>query len=100
MQNNRSNIYRKQNKRYPFQLGLVSMQKATNLISVIFLWGLLRASKISQVRLYIKRCKSNFNDFSMGSLDEPGAIHVVVISLWKSIGCDFPIGLSKGCVTV
>ena len=78
----------------------VSMQKATNLISVIFLWGLLRASKISQVRLYIKRCKSNSNDFSMGSLDEPSAIHVVVISLRKSIGCDFPVRLCKGCVTV
>ena len=65
----------------------VSMQKATNRISVIFLWGLLRASKIFQVRLYIKRCKCDFNDFSMGSLDEPGAIHVVVVSLWKSKGC-------------
>ena len=65
------------------------MQKATNLISVVFPWGLLPASKITQIRLYIKRCKSDFNDFSMGSLDEPGAIHAVVISLRKSIGCDF-----------
>ena len=76
------------------------MQKATNLISVVFPWGLLPASKITQVRLYIKRCKSDFNDFSMGSLDEPGAIHVVIISLWKSIGYDFPVRLSKSCVTV
>ena len=76
------------------------MQKATNLISVVFPWGLLRASKKLQVRMYIERCKSDFNDFSMGSLDEPGAIHVVVVSLWKSIGCDFPVRLSKGCVTV
>ena len=75
------------------------MKKATNLISVISPWNLLLANKKNQVRLYIKRCKSNFNDFSMGSLDEPGAIHAVVISLWKSIGCDFPMRLSKGCVT-
>ena len=79
---------------------LVSMQKATNLISVVFPWGLLPASKITQVRLYIKRCKSDFNDFSMGSLDEPGAIHIVVISLGKSIGCDFSVRLSKGCMTI
>ena len=78
----------------------VSMQKATNLISVVFPWGLLPASKITQVRLYIKRCKSDFNDFSMGSLDKPGAIHVVVVSLWKSIRCDFPMRLSKGCMTI
>ena len=76
------------------------MQKATNFISVIFPWGLLRANKIRQVRFNVKRCKSDFNDFSMGSLDEPGAIHVVVVSLWKSIGCDFPVRLSKSCVTV
>ena len=76
------------------------MQKATNLISVICPRGLLRASKISQVRLYVKRCKCDFNDFSLGSLDEPDAIHIVVISLRKSIGCDFPVRLSKGCVTV
>jgi hypothetical protein len=75
-------------------------QKATNFNSVISPWGLLPADKKVLVRLYIKRCKSNFNDFSMGSLDEPGAIHVVVIFLWKSIGCDFPIRLSKGYVTV
>jgi hypothetical protein len=54
---------------------------------------------INQVRFNIKRCKSDFYDFSMRSLDEPGAIHVVVISLWKSIGYDFPVRLSKGCVT-
>jgi hypothetical protein len=36
----------------------------------------------------------------MGSMDEPGAIHVVVISLWKSIGYDLPVRFSKGCVTV
>ena len=76
------------------------MKKATNLISVISPWNLLLANKKNQVRLYIKRCKSNFNDFSMGSLDEPGAIHVVIISLWKSIGCDLPVRLSKSCVTV
>ena len=76
------------------------MQKATNFISVISPWGLLPANEIRQVRLYIKRCKSNFNDFSMGSPDEPGAINVVVISLGKSIGCDFSVRLSKGCVTV
>ena len=52
--------------------------------------------KIHIDRFYIKRCKSDFNDFSMPSLDEPGAIHVVVISLWKSKGYDFPMGLSKG----
>ena len=76
------------------------MHKATNLISVISPWGVLRANKIRQVRLYVKRCKCDFNDFSMGSLDEPSAIHVVVVSLWKSIGCDFPVRLCKGCVTV
>ena len=76
------------------------MQYPPNLMSVISPWGLLPANEISQVRLYIKRCKSNFNDIFIGSLNEPGAIHVVVISLWKSIGYNFPMGLSKGCVTV
>ena len=90
------------------------MQKATNFISVISPCKadlpksacnmparvFLPASQIIQVRLYVKKCKSYFNDFSMRSLDEPGAIHVVVVSLGKSIGCDFPMGLSKGCVTV
>ena len=70
--------------------------KTTNFISVISQSGLLPANKIIKVRLYIKRCKSDLNHFSMGSLDEPGAIHVVVISLWKSKGYDFPMGLSKG----
>ena len=79
---------------------LGQMYKATNSISMNFPLGLLRAKKNSQVRSNVKRCKSDFNDFSMGSLDEPGAIHVVVVSLWKSIGCDFPVRLSKGCVTV
>ena len=76
------------------------MGKATNSNSMISPLDLLLALIMIQVRFNIKRCKSNFNDFSIGSLDEPGAIHVVIISLWKSIGYDFPVRLSKGCVTV
>ena len=75
------------------------MRKAANFNSMISPLDLLPANMIIPVRFNIKRCKFDFNDFSMGSMDEPGAIHVVVISLWKSIGYDFPVRLSKGCVT-
>ena len=67
------------------------MLKDTNFNTMFFPLGFLLANKVSQVRFNVKRCKSDFNDFSMASLDEPGAIHVVVISLWKSIRFDFPM---------
>ena len=60
---------------------LCQMQKTTKFNTMSFPLGLLHAINISIVNFNVKRCKSDFNDFSMGSLDEPGAIHVVVVSL-------------------
>ena len=58
------------------------------------------ASLKAKIRCYIKTYKKYSYQFPFWSLNQPGAIHVIVVSFRISIWCNISRRLSKDCITI